>query len=1197
MAVLLALAALLVWPETGWAQKEKVAGPVAAPLNSPAEGSVLISGSPKVGNIMTANASSVRDPDGMNPLNYQWYAAASEDGPDGIITGATSRTYTISQAQLGKHLRVQVAFLDNELNFEEVWSDRTVAVLARGVANQRPTSQHNLNILTAAMAQTSRSDVRVGDHLSVEILTVHDPDGLGNFEAVRGRADHYSWLADDLPIAGAQGTSIQLTGAHAGKRIKSRFTFTDSDGEREYVTIPAGSGPVRHRVAATGEPEVTGHARVGDTLTATTTGIVEPDGIDATSLSYVWLADAAAIAGATSSTYTLTANELNKRIGVRVSFTDGAGDSEVLASRQVGPVRAAGTQNQPATGTVTVRGALRPAGILTAVTDGVSDADGLSQVRFKFQWLADNTAVSGATGRTHTLTESDLGKRFSVRVSFADDGGSAETITSAPTGPVMRGSPPTGRPAIGGFVQVGQTLRAITGEIDDRDGLDRMTFLYQWLADDVPIANAMSATYTLTAAEQGKRITLRVTFTDGAGIVEALTSVARGPVREAGVQNQAPTGVPAISGTVRVGYTLRADTTDIGDADGFTDRQFLYQWLADGSVLEGETGTAYLVKASDAGRSLTVRVVFTDDLGTVETLTSAATAAVPNDMPNEGDVRISGAFLLFFLDGEWGYVCGYSGSRFRQEAELAAQVACRQLGRGGGGYRPPNAVPPSGLDPAIEELDCSGTENTLSECSYTALNRCDGSDAIGVICTDDTGPGLDRYAVITGDVRVGEVLTADFTVPEIDYGYVVRTDYQWFVDDLAVEGATAPTYPIRRNDRHKGIRVRVTTHFRDGFDPNHHDSLTTAAVAESGVDSVGFPEIDGLAEVGRTLKADTSGIWDPDGPTVLEFEYQWLADGTAISTATASTYTVMAGDVGKSLTVEVEYTDGAQNEMTLRSAGTPVVVPVSQEPVGRPEIEISLLVYVEGKDYIEGGRYDVVGETLTVDTTRISDPDGPAVLEFEYQWLADGIAISTATVSTYTVREEDAGKSLVVEVSYTDAKGNHTTLRSAGTLPVAPSNFPPSGSIEIRGRAEVGQTLTAYTGEVFDRDSHTDFGFALDFTFQWFAAGEAISTATASTYTVMSGDVGKRLTVEGRYTDEEGHSNTATSNETALVIEVENRAPAGLPVIGGTVALGQRLTVDTTGITDGDGPEELEFSYQWYSGGVAVSGRTLATYV
>ena len=68
------------------------------------------------------------------------------------------------------------------------------------------------------------------------------------------------------------------------------------------------------------------------------------------------------------------------------------------------------------------------------------------------------------------------------RVSFTDDAGNEETLTSAATAAVEAkpNSPATGAPAITGTAQVGEMLTADTSGIADADGLDNVAFAYQW---------------------------------------------------------------------------------------------------------------------------------------------------------------------------------------------------------------------------------------------------------------------------------------------------------------------------------------------------------------------------------------------------------------------------------------------------------------------------------------------------------------------------------------------------------------------------------------------------------------------------------------------------------------------------------------------------------------------------------------------
>ena len=147
------------------------------------------------------------------------------------------------------------------------------------------------------------------------------------------------------------------------------------------------------------------------------------------------------------------------------------------------------------------------------------------------------------------------------------------------------------------------------------------------------------------AEDEGKTIRVKVTFTDDLGNETTLTSAATGTVSFA-VQEQTAnnpaTGEPTISGTAQVGETLTADTSGIADADGLVNATYSYQWLADAADIAGATASTYSLVAADAGKTIRVRVGFTDDDGNPESLTSAATNPVEAEAAPEPPARPTG---------------------------------------------------------------------------------------------------------------------------------------------------------------------------------------------------------------------------------------------------------------------------------------------------------------------------------------------------------------------------------------------------------------------------------------------------------------------------------------------------------------------------------------------------------------------------
>ena len=703
---------------------------------------------------------------------------------------------------------------------------------------------------------------------------------------------------------------------------------------------------------------------MGQTLTADVSSIADEDGLTSVSYSYQWLAANVEIAGATNSTYTLTADDVEKTIKVRVSFTDDADHEETLTSAATGVVAA--KPNTPATGAPTVDGTAQVGETLTALTNGITDADGLTNPTYSYQWLAANVEIAGATNSTYTLVTADQGKTIKVRVSFTDDADHEETLTSAATAAVSAkpNTPATGAPTVDGTAQVGETLRVLTNGITDEDGLTNVSYSHQWLAANVEIAGATNSTYTLSDEDVGKAIKVKVSFTDDADHEETLTSAATGVV--AAKPNTPATGAPTVDGTAQVGETLTALTNGITDEDGLTNPTYSYQWIRSDNGTDaniaGQTDSTYTLVAADRGKAIKVKVSFTDDADHQETLTSAATGVV--------------------------------------------------------------AAKPN---------------------------------------TPATGA-----PTIDGTAQVGETLTALTNgITDADGLTNVSYSYQWIRSDNGTDaniaGQTDSTYTLVAADRGKAIKVKVS--FTD--DADHEETLTSAATgvvaAKPNTPATGAPTIDGTAQVGETLTVLTNGITDEDGLTNPTYSYQWIRsdNGTDANIAgqTDSTYTLVAADRGKAIKVKVSFTDDADHEETLTSAATGVVAAKPNTPAtGAPTIDGTAQV----------------GETLTALTNGITDADGLTNVSYSYQWLADDANIQGATNSTYTLSDEDEGKSIEVRVSFTDAADNAETRTSeatdtvAATKPGVPGHlnvFPHgTGALDVYWEAPASDGGSAITG-------------------------------------------------------------------------------------------------------------------------------------
>ena len=107
---------------------------------------------------------------------------------------------------------------------------------------------------------------------------------------------------------------------------------------------------------------------------------------------------------------------------------------EIWAAKKGGSRQQA---NNPATGAPGISGTPQSEETLTATTAGIQDQDGMNGAVFTYQWVRRNLDtqtdedIPAATTSTYTVTEGDEGRALKVRVTFTDDDGNEETLTSA----------------------------------------------------------------------------------------------------------------------------------------------------------------------------------------------------------------------------------------------------------------------------------------------------------------------------------------------------------------------------------------------------------------------------------------------------------------------------------------------------------------------------------------------------------------------------------------------------------------------------------------------------------------------------------------------------------------------------------------------------------------------------------------------
>ena len=863
---------------------------------------------------------------------------------------------------------------------------------------------------------------------------------------------------------------------------------------------------------ATGPPTISGTARVGEVLEVETSGSADADGLTNVSYTFQWLADDSDISGATNATYTLVAADEGKAIRVRVSFTDDAGNDESLTSAATDEVAAAPAANNPATGAPTISGTAQVGETLTADTSEVADEDGLSNVQYEYQWLADDADISGATASTYTLVAADEGKAIQVKVSFTDGGGNNETLISAATGAVLASSQVDSEDesSLRSYITV-----VVAEDTSDPDN-PQTDFTITW-SDTDTCSTGYNAYLNIEPGNRpghetpGYQLDLGSSASDGALITKSLLGV-QGSVEGFYVELYCGTyGSGRLVSTVEIPMAYGRPMTET------------YSTEPPLSALSVSHGTLTPAFNSHTFRYAVPNVANAD---TRITITAIPKTGYTVELLESSGGRVGKIIAEARSPG--GPASGLSSDCGRSHSDALGQL-----------------IELTDADPDTPgfQVDLYDGENHVYVSVYPiaycildtgyalAITRAEGSVSL---------PRPNRPAIgapaISGAPLVGRTLnTHTSEIRDRDGLSNATFKYQWLADDADISEATNATYTLAAEDEGKAIKVEVS--FTD--DADNEETLTSAATdavaaaPQPNSPVTGAPTISGTAQVGETLTANTSEVADEDELSNVQYEYQWLADDADISGATASTYTLVATDEGKAIQVKVSFTDDDGNNETLTSAATEAVAaaPTPNSPAtGAPTITGTAQV----------------GETLTANTSGIADADGLGNVQYEHQWLADDAEIAGATSLTYTLVDADEGKAIKVEVSFTDDEGNDETLTSAPTDTVeaaAQPNNPATGAPTISGTAQVGETLTVNTSEVADADGLSN----VQYEYQWLADDAAIAGATGSTYTLADVDEGKAIKVEVNFTDDAGNGETLTSAATDAVAAAEPSEPPDKP--------------------------------------------------
>ncbi len=287
-------------------------------------------------------------------------------------------------------------------------------------------------------------------------------------------------------------------------------------------------------------------------LTVSALGVTDPDNISpgnptgaiTVPIQYFWQIETAPglfadiefdvlgeVIKATGPTFRPGDAEVGALLRVRAVYADADGVIEEVFSA---PTEAVLNVNDPPVGTVLINDTTPTEDQLLTASIAFTDVDGTNGAVFNYQWQQFDgltwTDIPGAITEFLAPDQPQVNKPLRVTVTYTDDGGTTETVTSAATAPVLNvNDPPQGAIEIDDTSPTETlTLTALVETIFDEDGTTTSTFDVQWMVHNgtewVNIDGATDLTFTPSQDEVNKPVKVVVNYVDDFGAAETIES-------------------------------------------------------------------------------------------------------------------------------------------------------------------------------------------------------------------------------------------------------------------------------------------------------------------------------------------------------------------------------------------------------------------------------------------------------------------------------------------------------------------------------------------------------------------------------------------------------------------------------------------------------------------------------------------------
>ena len=386
--------------------------------------------------------------------------------------------------------------------------------------------------------------------------------------------------------------------------------------------------------------------------------------------------------------------------------------------------------------------------------------------------------------------------------------------------------------------------------------------------------------------------------------------------------------------------------------------------------------------------------------------------------------------------------------------------------------------------------------------------------------------------------------------------------YQWKVNGTAVSGATASTYTTTTLAAGSNAITCVMTSNLSGVTGSPATSNTiTVTVNASVTPSVSITSTATTTCSGQNITFTATPTNGGTTPT-----YQWKNNGTAISGATASTYS--SSSLANNSVITCVLTSNASCVTTSTATSNAITITISSSIV--PSVSIAS----------GSGSSICSGQSVTLTATPTNGGTAPT-----YQWYKNGTAIGGATAATYTTTTL-ANNDAITCVLTSNASCLSTTTATSNAITFT---ITANGAAGVSITANPGNSICSGQSVTFTA-TPTNGGSAP--TYQWYKGANAISGATNSTYTSSALANGDAISV--RIVSNSQCVTTANATSNTITISLSGSVTPAVSITSGSgnsICTGQSVTFTATPVNGGSSP-----TYQWYNSGNAISGATASTY-